>query len=113
VPSKGSDGLCCSFCGKTAKDVKHLVEGTATRVRGIAPRICDECLSLCSDIVAEEMDRSHKAKPRFAQRLDRIADALSAVATKLDQLPETKRLRSEAELLAQAVEALAEAGDPS
>jgi ATP-dependent Clp protease ATP-binding subunit ClpX len=38
--------LYCSFCGKSQREVKKLVAGPAVF-------ICDECISLCSDIVLE------------------------------------------------------------
>ncbi|MHB1844099.1 MAG: ClpX C4-type zinc finger protein, partial [Deltaproteobacteria bacterium] len=43
--------LCCSFCGKSQKDVKKLIAGPTVY-------ICDECIGLCNDIIAEEVDRS-------------------------------------------------------
>jgi hypothetical protein len=43
----------CSFCGKSGADVIALV-GTSGR----SARICDECVGLCCDIVAEESARS-------------------------------------------------------
>lgn len=42
--------LTCSFCGKTQKDVKKLIAGPGVY-------ICDECIDLCNDIIAEEKDR--------------------------------------------------------
>jgi ATP-dependent Clp protease ATP-binding subunit ClpX len=42
--------LCCSFCGKSQKDVKKLIAGPTVY-------ICDECIGLCNDIIAEEVDR--------------------------------------------------------
>jgi hypothetical protein len=42
-------GGSCSFCGKRATDVSTLA-GVVTR----SVRICDECVSLCCDILAEE-----------------------------------------------------------
>lgn len=42
--------LQCSFCGKTQKDVKKLIAGPGVY-------ICDECIDLCNDIIAEEKDR--------------------------------------------------------
>lgn len=47
--SSGQDGqLTCSFCGKAQEDVKKLIAGPAVY-------ICDECIELCKDIVAEEI----------------------------------------------------------
>jgi ATP-dependent Clp protease ATP-binding subunit ClpX len=42
--------LRCSFCGKSQKEVKKLVAGPA----GVY--ICEECIGLCNDIIAEEID---------------------------------------------------------
>ena len=42
--------LCCSFCGKSQKEVKKLIAGPTVY-------ICDECIGLCNDIVAEEIDK--------------------------------------------------------
>lgn len=41
------ENLTCSFCGKTQEEVKKLIAGPAVY-------ICDECIELCNDIVAEE-----------------------------------------------------------
>lgn len=38
----------CSFCGKAQDQVKRLIVGP----NGVA--ICDECVSLCNEIIAEE-----------------------------------------------------------
>jgi ATP-dependent Clp protease ATP-binding subunit ClpX len=46
----GSTTLCCSFCGKSQKEVKKLIAGPTVY-------ICDECIGLCNDIIAEEVDR--------------------------------------------------------
>ena len=44
-----SGNLCCSFCGKSQKDVKKLIAGPTVY-------ICNECIELCNDIIAEERD---------------------------------------------------------
>ena len=56
--------LSCSFCGKSQKEVKKLIAGPTVY-------ICDECIELCNDIIAEEYgqeevpaQRSHVPKPR-------------------------------------------------
>src|SRR4051812_30028470 len=50
---KGGDqdagNLCCSFCGKSQKEVKKLIAGPTVY-------ICNECIELCNDIIAEERD---------------------------------------------------------
>ena len=44
------DLLKCSFCGKSQKQVKKLIAGPGVY-------ICDECIELCNEIVADEIDR--------------------------------------------------------
>ncbi|MDH3211821.1 MAG: ATP-dependent Clp protease ATP-binding subunit ClpX [Myxococcales bacterium] len=39
--------LACSFCGKSQREVKKLIAGPTVY-------ICDECIELCNDIIAEE-----------------------------------------------------------
>src|SRR5512138_1085115 len=42
-----TDALVCSFCGKGQEEVKKLIAGPTVY-------ICDECIDLCNDIIAEE-----------------------------------------------------------
>src|SRR5690606_11372863 len=49
MASKDS-GLHCSFCGKVQKEVKKLIAGPNVY-------ICDECIQLCNDIIAEEVEK--------------------------------------------------------
>jgi len=44
---KGGSKLQCSFCGKSQDDVRKLIAGPTVY-------ICDECIELCNDIIAEE-----------------------------------------------------------
>ena len=44
---RGKADLACSFCGKGQKQVKKLVAGPGVY-------ICDECIDLCNEILAEE-----------------------------------------------------------
>ncbi len=48
---EGGDLVKCSFCGKTQKQVKKLIAGPSVY-------ICDECIDLCNDIIAEELTDS-------------------------------------------------------
>ncbi len=48
--------LSCSFCGKSQKEVKKLIAGPTVY-------ICDECIELCNDIIAEEYGREESASP--------------------------------------------------
>src|SRR5258707_3887389 len=50
----GSGNLTCSFCGKTQKEVKKLIAGPTVY-------ICDECIGLCNDIIAEEIEKEDQA----------------------------------------------------
>ena len=65
MPIEKRDGasLTCSFCGKAQKEVKKLIAGPTVY-------ICDECIGLCNDIIAEEIQKeeqisgaSHIPKP--------------------------------------------------
>jgi len=53
VEKREGQSLCCSFCGKSQKEVKKLIAGPTVY-------ICDECIGLCNDIIAEEMDREEQ-----------------------------------------------------
>jgi ATP-dependent Clp protease ATP-binding subunit ClpX len=46
--------LSCSFCGKSQREVKKLIAGPTVY-------ICDECIELCNDIIAEEYGREEVA----------------------------------------------------
>ncbi|MGD0265113.1 MAG: ATP-dependent Clp protease ATP-binding subunit ClpX [Candidatus Methylomirabilota bacterium] len=46
---KGGSKLQCSFCGKSQDDVRKLIAGPTVY-------ICDECIELCNDIIAEEWE---------------------------------------------------------
>jgi ATP-dependent Clp protease ATP-binding subunit ClpX len=47
---KGGGKLQCSFCGKSQDDVRKLIAGPTVY-------ICDECIELCNDIIAEEWEQ--------------------------------------------------------
>lgn len=55
--------LYCSFCGKSQHEVTKLIAGPSVF-------ICDECVTLCNDIIREELQekagvaRSHLPKPK-------------------------------------------------
>ncbi len=49
--------LSCSFCGKSQKEVRKLIAGPTVY-------ICDECIDLCNDIIAEENARSSQVVSR-------------------------------------------------
>jgi ATP-dependent Clp protease ATP-binding subunit ClpX len=51
----GFGNLCCSFCGKSQREVKKLIAGPTVY-------ICDECIELCNDIIAEEGQKDSETK---------------------------------------------------
>src|SRR5213594_2859243 len=70
-PREGSGTLRCSFCGKSQNDVRKLIAGPTVY-------ICDECIELCNDIIAEEWEEE---KSRELRSLPKPAE----IKTVLDQ----------------------------
>ncbi|MEM6794727.1 MAG: ATP-dependent Clp protease ATP-binding subunit ClpX [Acidobacteriota bacterium] len=107
MPSKNSsdDSLRCSFCNKSQREVKKLIAGPAVF-------ICDECVDICLDIIAE--DRLHEQqqetdlpKPQEIKELldeyvigqDQAKRKLSvAVYNHYKRIEYSERARSEVEL---------------
>mgnify|MGYP000755551735 FL=1 len=52
----GKKTLRCSFCGKPQSQAKRLISGNGVY-------ICDECVELCMDIIADE-DSLHRGRPQ-------------------------------------------------
>ncbi len=50
VLRKDGTAFMCSFCGKSQKEVKKLVAGPQVF-------ICEECIALCNDIIADEVTK--------------------------------------------------------
>ena len=48
--SENSSGLKCSFCGKTKEAVQQFISGPSVY-------ICNECVTLCNEILGEEKKR--------------------------------------------------------
>ena len=46
---KGRHTLVCSFCSRSQEEVRKLIAGPSVY-------ICDECIDLCNDIIAEEVE---------------------------------------------------------
>ena len=67
---KGNE-LVCSFCGKNQEEVKKLIAGPSVY-------ICDECIGLCNEIIAEEYEKEE------AQVGDKVPKPADIKAT-LDQ----------------------------
>lgn len=55
----GKGNLNCSFCGKSQKEVKKLIAGPSVY-------ICDECIALCNDIIAEEVENGDTSSHRLS-----------------------------------------------
>jgi ATP-dependent Clp protease ATP-binding subunit ClpX len=68
---KKEDGtnLACSFCGKSQKEVKKLIAGPTVY-------ICDECIELCNDIIAEEAGRESDSAPSSVPKPKEINETL-------------------------------------
>ncbi len=49
--NNSSKGLCCSFCGKSQREVRKLIKG------GNGVYICNECVDLCNDIISKDEKR--------------------------------------------------------
>lgn len=79
--------ICCSFCGKQRKQVKHLTTGPG----GVA--ICNECVDLCRNILVERgsIDLFGAGSPFFVAcpscgtRCLRAASCCSHCGQKLEQ----------------------------
>src|SRR5216117_2301678 len=54
---EGNGTLKCSFCGKSQNDVRKLIAGPTVY-------ICDECIELCNDIIAEEWEEEKSRELR-------------------------------------------------
>src|SRR4029450_3350333 len=66
---EGNGTLKCSFCGKSQNDVRKLIAGPTVY-------ICDECIELCNDIIAEEWEEE---KSREIRSLPKPAEIKSAL----------------------------------
>jgi ClpX C4-type zinc finger len=86
--------LYCSFCFKSQHHVKKLISGPASIF------ICDECVSLCNEVIAEwpigaSQPPSEKDLPteRLLERLQAIEDALQGKGNQLQWVVELLRSR--------------------
>ena len=48
-PRRSTDSVRCSFCGKPRGEVASIVAGPTPAIA-----ICNECVDLCADIIAEQ-----------------------------------------------------------
>ena len=56
--------LRCSFCGKSRDEVRKLIAGPTVY-------ICDECVNLCNDIIAEDWE---EAKEEISSKLKKPSE---------------------------------------
>jgi len=61
--------LKCSFCGKSQNDVRKLIAGPTVY-------ICDECIELCNDIIAEEWEEEKSREIRRLPKPTEIKNVL-------------------------------------
>src|ERR671919_105486 len=66
---EGNGTLKCSFCGKSQNDVRKLIAGPTVY-------ICDECIELCNDIIAEEWEEEKSREIRSLPKPAEIKTAL-------------------------------------
>lgn len=58
-----NDDLLCSFCGKSQDEVKKLIAGPSVY-------ICDECIQLCNEIIAEEYNQEEEDGPQLLKPVE-------------------------------------------
>jgi ATP-dependent Clp protease ATP-binding subunit ClpX len=63
--------LKCSFCGKTQEQVKRLIAGPGVY-------ICDECIELCSEIIADEFQETVDFDPKSVPKPNEIKEYLDS-----------------------------------
>src|SRR5213596_457894 len=66
---EGNGTLKCSFCGKSQNDVRKLIAGPTVY-------ICDECIELCNDIIAEEWEEEKSRDIRSLPKPAEIKNVL-------------------------------------
>src|SRR5207247_3866248 len=66
---EGNGTLRCSFCGKSQNDVRKLIAGPTVY-------ICDECIELCNDIIAEEWEEEKSRELRSLPKPSEIKTLL-------------------------------------
>ena len=85
--------LYCSFCFKSQHDVRKLIAGPANIF------ICDECVGLCDEIIADRMPPASKISPeelpteRLLERLQPIEDTIQGRGNQLQWVVDLLRSR--------------------
>jgi len=100
VKGKGNE-IRCSFCGKSRAEVKRLIAGPTVY-------ICNECVDLCNDIIAEEWEEEREQGPRKLPKPTEIKEILDSYVVGQDRAKKTlavavhnhyKRLFSEVRIM--------------
>jgi ATP-dependent Clp protease ATP-binding subunit ClpX len=100
---EGNGGvLKCSFCGKSQNDVRKLIAGPTVY-------ICDECIELCNDIIAEEWEEERSREIRSLPKPSEIKAILDQYV--IDQERAKKILAVAVHNHYKRVEAGSDAGD--
>jgi len=91
--------LSCSFCRKSQAEVRKLIAGPTVY-------ICDECISLCNDIINEELDKDENTVPQDAEvnRRTVCASAAHRLARMLAFVPDAQPLVQRVEAVAKELE---------
>ena len=83
--------LKCSFCGKPQDQVRKLIAG-----HGVY--ICDECISLCSEIIEEEFEMDEDIEEFNLYKPEQIKDNIKFIAQRMEENRALlKKLRSQLE----------------
>ncbi len=80
---KGSD-LLCSFCGKSQDEVKKLIAGPSVY-------ICDECIGLCNEIIAEEYE---KEEAQLGEKIPKPVDIKNTLDEYVIEQEKAKKILS-------------------
>ena len=83
--TESRDDLLCSFCGKSQDEVKKLIAGPSVY-------ICDECIQLCNEIIAEEY--SQEIDEEFADQLPKPAEIKEALDQYVIEQDKPKKILS-------------------
>ncbi len=67
--SSNNSSLRCSFCSKSQSEVRKLIAGPNVY-------ICDECIEICTDIIAEERDLEERSELQEVPKPAEIKDFL-------------------------------------
>jgi len=86
--TSSKEALSCSFCAKSQFDVVKLVAGPGVY-------ICNECVDLCTQIIAEELDLKGR----------RAGDAIPSAKSQIPQTLKAWEALSDEDLLAEMVRA--------